>query len=305
MDGRSAIGAYAAASTGMDGVLVRSELVALLGGRRAAAAALRAGEWARVLRGTYVPAGTVVDLAVRAAAAQRLLPAHAHVADRCLLWLLGVDVLPSGPPVLEAVVPRGAVVPQRAGVRVRQAALPPEDRRLLGGDLRVLRPGRAAADLVRMLPLTDAVVVADAVLHAGLVTPEQLARDVAAQAGLRGVRAARRALALADGRAESPPETRVRLLLVQAGLAPVPQYDVRTPDGRWIARVDLAFPRARVAIEYDGREVHLRGDVFARDRQRQNELLAAGWVVLRYTADDLRRPQLLVAQVRAAVLRAA
>ncbi len=91
-------------------VLTRAELVARLGGRRATAAALQGGEWRRVLRGTYVPSAVVLDLRVKAQAAQRLLPAHAVVADRCLLWLLGIDVLPPGPPDLEVAVPRGAVV---------------------------------------------------------------------------------------------------------------------------------------------------------------------------------------------------
>jgi hypothetical protein len=116
--------------------------------------------------------------------------------------------------------------------------------------------------------------------------------------------AARTVLELADPRAESPPESRVRLALVLAGLAPVPQYDVRH-HGRWIARVDLAFPELKIAIEYDGRAVHEREDVFARDRQRQNELVRAGWIVLRFTAADLRWGAAPVVQQVQAALRAA
>ena len=68
---------------------------------------------------------------------------------------------------------------------------------------------------------------------------------------------------------------------------PVPQHEVRVA-GRFVARVDLAFLAARIALEYDGRAVHERTDVFARDRRRQNELVQAGWTVLRFTAEDLR-----------------
>ncbi len=93
-------------------ILLRPELLSRLGGRRAAEAALVTGQWQRVLRGTFAPAGAL-DLELRCRAAQRLLPEHALVADRCLLWLLGVDVLPPGPPLLEVVVPRGEVVPHR------------------------------------------------------------------------------------------------------------------------------------------------------------------------------------------------
>lgn len=283
-------------------VLLRPELVLHLGGRRATVAALRDGSWQRVLRGAYAPAHLQHDLTLRGRAALRLLPERALVADRCLLWLLGVDVLPPGPPVLEVVVPRGAPVPRRAEVRARTAAVPPEDRHVLPtSGLRCLRPVRAAADLLRMLPLTEAVVVADAVQHARLMTPEDLATELGRHAGLRGVRRAHQALALSDRRAESPPETRLRVALVAAGLAPVPQYDV-VVGGRHLARVDLAFPDRRIAVEYDGRAVHEREDVFVRDRQRQNDLVRAGWLVLRFTAADLRfGAASAVAQVLAAL----
>lgn len=284
-------------------VHLRSEALTLLGGRAALDRALADGTWRRVLRGTYAPADAPDDLELRACAAQRLLPEHAVVADRCLLWLLGVDVLPAGPPVLEVVVPRGCVVPQRAGVRARTAAVPPDDRMLLDPPgVPCLRPVRAAADLLRALPLVEAVVVADAVQHAGLAEADVLARELTAHAGLRGVRRAARALELSDLRAESPPETRVRLALVRAGLVPVPQHVVRDGHGREVARVDLAFPAQRVAVEYDGRAVHERQDVFVRDRQRQNELVRAGWLVLRFTAADLRwGASGLVATVEAAL----
>lgn len=269
-------------------VLLRRELIQACGGRRGATTALRNGDWHRVLRGAYVPAGVPLDLPVRCLAAKRLLPQHARVADRCLLWLLGVDVLPPGPPVLEVVVPRGAVVPQRAEVRARTADVPVRDKVLVGPDaLRCLRPVRAAADLLRRLPFAEAVVVADAVQHAGLADAAALHEELVHHAGLRGVRQAHQALRLSDPRAESPPESRLRLAFVQAGLRPVPQYDV-VHNGRWIARVDLAFPELTLAIEYDGRAVHEREDVFVRDRQRQNDLVRAGWTVLRFTAADLR-----------------
>lgn len=270
-------------------VHLRAEALAVLGGRIALERALADGSWRRVLRGTYAPSETPDGLELRSRAAQRLLPEHAVVADRCLLWLLRIDVLPVGPPVLEVVVPRGCVVPRRTGIRARTAAVPAQDRMLLDPlAVPCLRPVRAVADLLRRLPRVEAVVVADAVQHAGLADADTLSRELAQHAGLRGVRRAVQALELSDRRAESPPETRVRLALVQAGLAPVPQHVVRDERGRELARVDLAFPAQRIAIEYDGRAVHEREDVFARDRQRQNDLVRAGWLVLRFTAADLR-----------------
>lgn len=291
-------------------VLTRGQLLRRLGGRRALARALSSGTWQRVLRGAYAPGDAPVDLALRGRAALLLVPARSLVADRCLLWLLGIDVLSAVPPALEVVVPRGAPVPRRHHVRARTTDLPRSDRALLQTSVLdrvpVLRPARAVADLLRALPLTEAVVVGDAVQRAGLLTRDDVATELDAHRGLRGVREARRALLLTDARAESPPESRVRVLLVLAGMHPVPQHEVRDARGCFIARVDLAVPSAQVAVEYDGREVHQRSDVFVHDRRRQNALLAAGWTVLRYTAQDLReRPDAVVAEVLAAVRRAA
>ena len=274
----------------MTDVLLRAELVHLLGGRHALDRALDVGEWQRLLRGTYAPGCVVPDLRLRAAAAARVLPDHAIVADRCLLWLLGVDVLPPGPPVLEVVVPRGAVVPRRRDLRARSADVPARDVVRLGPlAVPCLRPRRAVADLLRLLPLVEAVVVADAVQHSGLAGVDALRDELQGHAGLKGVVQARRALELGDRRAESPPESRLRFALCEAGLAPVPQFVVLDTDGRFVARVDLALPEHRVALEHDGQAVHDRADAFVADRRRQNALVAAGWTVLRFTAADLRR----------------
>ncbi|MGY1913860.1 hypothetical protein [Blastococcus sp. SYSU DS0973] len=89
----------------------------------------------------------------------------------------------------------------------------------------------------------------------------------------RGSRQAREVAALADGLAESPLETRLRLLLHRAGLpAPVAQYGIRQQK-RFVARVDFGYPEQRLAVEYDGA---WHGDrvQFARDRQRLNRLLS-------------------------------
>jgi hypothetical protein len=67
-----------------------------------------------------------------------------------------------------------------------------------------------------------------------------------------GIVLARQAVALSDHRAESLPESRMRVLLVLDGLDPVPQYWIEDAHGERIARADLAFPEHKVAVEYDG-----------------------------------------------------
>jgi very-short-patch-repair endonuclease len=106
--------------------------------------------------------------------------------------------------------------------------------------------------------------------------------------------------ALADGLAGSPQETRLRLLIGRSDLpTPVAQHTVRDEAG-FVARVDLAWPGHRVAVEYDGLW-HAEPGQFARDRQRLNRLTAAGWRVVFVTAADLHRPVELVARIRAAL----
>ncbi len=76
-------------------------------------------------------------------------------------------------------------------------------------------------------------------------------------------------------------------------LLPVPvcQFEVRL-GRRLLGRVDFALPDLRLAIEVDGYERHASLQAFQHDRARQNDLVAAGWTVLRFTWDDLRqRPE--------------
>jgi G:T-mismatch repair DNA endonuclease (very short patch repair protein) len=102
-----------------------------------------------------------------------------------------------------------------------------------------------------------------------------------------------RAAALADGLAQSPPETRLRLLLHRSGLpVPVAQHSIRSA-GRFVARVDFAWPDQRFAVEYDG-AWHGDPDRLAEDRGRLNRLAAAGWRILFVTKGDMRRPDRLL-----------
>ena len=94
-------------------------------------------------------------------------------------------------------------------------------------------------------------------------------------------------------------ETRLRWLLVQAGLPrPEVQSDLIDRDGRFVGRADLYFPAARLVIEYDGGNHRER----LIDDDRKNLLLNAGFNLLRFTAADVyQRPEVVVAQVRAAL----
>jgi very-short-patch-repair endonuclease len=107
-------------------------------------------------------------------------------------------------------------------------------------------------------------------------------------------------LSLADARSESPPESTVRVALALAGVErPVPQYSVMR-HGYFVARVDLAWPDIRFAVEYDG-QWHSDRDQLTRDRRRLRELTAIGWQVYHVTRDDLGDVDRLVRNIAAAI----
>ena len=136
----------------------------------------------------------------------------------------------------------------------------------------------------------------------GRCSRADLAHQLARRPTGRGCARAREVLPVGDPRAESPMESVLRWLVHDAGLpAPVLQYVVREAGGWALGRADLAWPERRVLVEFDG-DVHRDRDVFVNDLRRQNRLIAAGWMVLRFTsADVLGRPDEVVAEIRRAL----
>lgn len=158
-------------------------------------------------------------------------------------------------------------------------------------------PFRMAFDLAARRPLLDGVSALDAVCREGLVNMAAWRDWLEDQHG-HGVVAVRAAAELMDPRAESIPESVLRVVLVRAGLNVEPQHVIRSA-GRFVARVDLALVRWRIAIEYDG-AWHAAREQLEKDRARLNALREAGWMVVHVTAGMLREPD----QVVDAVLRA-
>jgi hypothetical protein len=104
---------------------------------------------------------------------------------------------------------------------------------------------------------------------------------------------------------ESEMETRVFQILRRNGFPePVPQYEIRDR-GRFVARVDAAYPELKIAIEYDSDLHHSGREKLARDNERRNRLWAADWFPVTATLDDVRRgAPLLCAAIRGARRRA-
>jgi hypothetical protein len=242
-----------------------------------------------------VAAGTLTPGELRAVAAARVLVPGAVVTGRSAAVLWGVPVAERDDDVELTILP-GSAFCSAAGIRVRRRALDPGLVTARRGT-RVTTGEATAIDLARVGPLDDAVVLIDR-LVAERATSLAWVRAAAAQASGRGCRQVRLAAELADGLAGSPQETRLRLLLHRSGLPrPVAQFEVRDADGH-AGRVDLAWPHAKVIVEYEGRWHGENPQRVAKDRHRLNRLTAAGWTVVFVTAPDLHRPEQVAAGPR-------
>ncbi|MBY3555651.1 endonuclease domain-containing protein [Modestobacter lapidis] len=259
--------------------------------------ALRSRCWRRLFRDVYADAALPDDHRLRLAGAALLVPPDAVVSGRSAAYLLGLrEAVDEASPV-EVTIRPGCRFGPVAGLRVRRAPVPAAD--MVGrGRHRCTSEVRTALDVARLEPLLESVPLLDAMLGRSVVDHSVLTAAATALPTGRGCRRAQQAVALADERAESPPESRLRVLLTLAGLPPVPQWRVGRPDGVFIARVDLGYPAAKVAVEYDGAWHGAPGEL-GRDRRRINALVQAGWRVLYVTAADLHRPGEVVARVRA------
>ena len=171
--------------------------------------------------------------------------------------------------------------------------------------MRVTTAARTAFDIGRSRRPDQAVPLLDALMNATRLKPDSVLAIADASPGVRGVRRLRAAMKLADGGAESPRETQVRLLLIGTGLpAPETQIEFFDDYGDVVIRVDMGWRRWQVAVEYDGVQHWADGRQRSWDIDRIAILEALGWVVVRVSADMLRRPGVIVARVTAK-LRAA
>lgn len=173
------------------------------------------------------------------------------------------------------------------------------------GGLRVTSPARTWFDLASVLRLDDLVAVGDYLIHhkAPLTDRVEFAKVIGRSVGKRGVRLARQALELLSDRAESRPESRLRVLLVTSGL-PTPDINhplVDTQTGRQV-RPDFTFPSHRLILEYQG-DYHRTRTQWRRDMTRRARLESQGWTVMELNADDLNDPRELVTRIQRSLSR--
>jgi hypothetical protein len=196
---------------------------------------------------------------------------------------------------------------RRDPLRRHWTNLPERDRTVLDG-VPVTSLERTIVDCALTLPGERAIGIAESGLRLG-ADPDVVEQILEESAGKRGVRSARRVLALADGLVESVGEARLRWIAFDDGLPPLTAaVPVETHRGvRW---VDLGWPELRLGLEFDGAVKYsgAYGDprrVLLEEKARHDALVEAGWTLLRVTWDDLTTKDALLDRVRRARTRAA
>jgi hypothetical protein len=232
---------------------------------------VRHGLVRRVLHGVYAASQAPDSVKFRAAALHLVVPPCAVVTDRTAAWLHGVPILERGAHLEAPAISVCETVDSRVrrpGVDGRRRQLRERDVIELHG-LRVTTPMRTGLDLGRRLWRFDALAAIDGILHIG-VDHDELLSEIERFRGHRGVRQLRWIAPLADGRAESPGESALRLHWYDAGLPrPEPQFGVLDDSGQEIYRLDVPDPHVRYAAEYDGEEFHSSEEDVAHDERRR------------------------------------
>jgi hypothetical protein len=177
---------------------------------------------------------------------------------------------------------------------------------LLAGEVQTLAgravttPERTAFDIGRRASPRSAVAGLDALARATGFKADDVLGIAACHPGVRGLRQLETVLELVDPGAQSPRESYLRLLVIEAGMSrPYTQIPVFGVDGLPIAYLDMGWPDLMVAVEYDGDHHRVDRQQYLKDIRRLELLERLGWLVIRVVAED--RPAEIVRRVRRAL----
>jgi len=254
--------------------------------KRELAAAVRSGAVVRLARGVYGLPGPSTDQ--RVAVAYDGVVSHQSAA---VAWRLPLLAPPEQPHITVPTKRRPRPGPPAV---LHWAPVEADDQAR-----RLTSLLRTVLDCSRTLPFGEALAVADASLANKLTRPRLIAAAMAMRGP--GSKQARQVAVAATGASGSFLESMLRALVAQAGLEGFePQVVVKR--GQFRARVDLGHRQAKIAVEAEGYEFHGSSADFAADCRRYDELVAAGWLVLRFTYQQvLFEPDWVVATIRQAL----
>jgi very-short-patch-repair endonuclease len=233
--------------------------------RHEVARALRTGEITRLTRGRYA-----LPESDRARAVAARLSGVLALRSAAIEHGWPVKMRPSMP---EVAVPRNRKVNSRKGARLVWV-------KELDVSLRATPPLQTILACSRSLPFDESLTIADAGLRSQMVTRTELieAADLARGAGAARVR---KVACHANGDAANPFESVLRAITIEAGLRFDVQHSIEVTG--MTVHPDLADLESRVILEADSWEFHTGREAHVRDCWRYNELVAEGWLVLRFT----------------------
>ncbi len=247
---------------------------------------LRGPDFQQLLSGVYI-SSRVRDLShPRALAALMVHPADATATHFSSARVLGAPV--PDHPLEHVTVGRAEDRRQRHGLRCHVAALGAADVAVVRG-LRLSHPHRLFVEMTPWLSLVDLVVLGDWLVKHEHATAGSLVEYCSRTAAPHAERA-RRAAAYVRPRVDSPMETRLRMLIVLAGL-PEPEVNlrIRLDDGQAGVRLDLSYPKVKLAVEYDGRQHVEVVDQWESDLVRREGLDRDRWRIVVVTSKGIYR----------------
>jgi hypothetical protein len=251
-----------------------------------------------IYRNVYIPKGQKLTATTRAVAAWLWSGRNATVAGLSAAALHGTLWI-------DAALPAELIrsVPCKVdGILIHRERLENDEASVVRG-IPVTTPARTAYDLGRRGSLKQAVIKLDALANATGLKPDDVNALLDRRRGARGLVQLRDAVDLMDGGAESPQETRTRLLLIAAGF-PRPQTQILICDqfGYFIGRIDMGWREWKLGVEYDGPQHWTDPKRHARDIDRLAGLQAEGWIIVRVSREIFRyRPEVFLARVRDAM----
>jgi hypothetical protein len=251
--------------------------------------------YTKVFRNVYVSPGTEVTAEVRAHAAWLWSGRKGVIAGSSASALHGAKWVDDDTTTELFHTNRNPM----PGLRVRSGILA-EDEWTLANGIPVTTPARTVFDLACWYPTVDAVAQIDALAQATEVKMADIELLMQRYPRRPNIRRARTALELVDRGAQSPKETWLRLLLVDAGLPrPQTQIPVHDENGETLAYLDMGWKDLKVAAEYDGDQHRTSRRQYRWDVRRMEMLERRGWIVVRITAGDPASD--IVRRVRAAL----
>ena len=244
---------------------------------------LRGRDVIRLHRNVYVSRRAPRTLALRTQAALLIAPPGTMASHETAALLWGGSVPPTS--LLHVRVPPGETF--RVDGVLTHRGRPVEPVRWQRG-VPLTSPEVTFCDLSSTLDLVQLVVLGDRLVRREVISPDRLIACAGRWTG-RGAATARRAAGLVRVGVDSPPESRLRMLVVLAGLPePTVNHIIRDPHtGEWRRRFELAYEELRVAVEYEGRHHRDDDDVWAADIDRREDLDRQTWRVVQVISSGL------------------